>query len=59
MIEVESTKKEYTLKELIDFGNYLLSKERNSKKITKMNEVWDADIQNWIHKCNDNKLFIS
>ena len=41
-----------TKKDLVDFGNYLLSRERYKTLINKENEnkVTHADIENWLYK---------
>lgn len=41
--------KTYTEKQLIEFGNYLLSKERKAKikKKVNINSVHDCDIENF------------
>ncbi len=43
-------------KDLIDFGNYLFSKERSKSLINKVNKekVTDADLANWKAKRNKN-----
>jgi hypothetical protein len=48
-------KKEFTEKELISFGNYLLSNERNERvSVINKQVVNDADFQNWwIHETAD------
>ena len=40
----------FTEKQLIDFGNYLLSKERKKMTVKSHNEVSDADLANWKEK---------
>lgn len=50
----------YNLKQMVDFGNYLLSKKRQDNLIDKKdkNSVWDADLANWHQKANMlNKYF--
>jgi hypothetical protein len=41
----------FTLTELIDFGNYLLSEYRMNM-VTQKDAVHDADIANWLHRVN-------
>lgn len=40
----------FTEKQLIDFGNYLLSKERKKLTVKSVHEVHDADLANWKEK---------
>jgi len=42
----------YNLKEMVDFGNYLLSPKREKNLINKKDKgmVWDADLANWHEK---------
>lgn len=51
---MENKEPTYNLKEMVDFGNYLLSKKRQEKLIDKKNKdvVWDADLANWHEKQN-------
>jgi hypothetical protein len=41
----------FTEKDLVEFGNQLLSKKRTAKKNKK--QVNDADLQNFYHKKNN------
>jgi ABC-type enterochelin transport system ATPase subunit len=49
----KNVEKKYTQKELVSFGNYLLSKKRLTyfdakvKKLGQHRQVWDNDISNW------------
>jgi len=51
---MENSKPTYNLKEMVDFGNYLLSKKRQDRLINKNNKdvVWDADLANWHEDMN-------
>lgn len=48
----ESQQKEYSKKDLISFGNYLLSETRSNRIKSKenLNRVGDWDIENWANK---------
>lgn len=39
--------KKYTEKDLIEFGNHLLSKKRNEKIYGDKSVVYDSDLENW------------
>lgn len=49
----KKSKKTFTEKELVNFGNYLFSRRRltnfdaRTKKLGQHREVWDNDIRNW------------
>lgn len=50
----------YNLKQLVDFGNYMVSKERQDNLLSKKdkNMVWDADLANWHEKNGMIKKYI-